>query len=101
MPWLHNYSAVGHSLSLTAMVAALPIFFLFWALAYKRMKGYFAASLTCPENPAPEESMQGCRHHLATRPLLLLLKHPTALPLHVPFETHGRSESLQSGFPLR
>jgi lactate permease len=28
------------------MVAALPIFFLFWALAYKRMKGYLAASLT-------------------------------------------------------
>jgi L-lactate transport len=46
VPWLHNYSAVGHSLGLTAMVAALPIFFLFWALAYKRMKGYLAASLT-------------------------------------------------------
>ena len=46
MPWLHNYSAVGHSLGLTAMVAALPILFLFWALAYKRMKGYLAASLT-------------------------------------------------------
>ncbi len=46
MPWLHNYSAVGHSLGLTATVAALPIFFLFWALAYKRMKGYVAASLT-------------------------------------------------------
>jgi lactate permease len=43
---LANYSAVGHSLSLTAMVAALPIFFLFWVLAYKRMKGYLAASLT-------------------------------------------------------
>ena len=28
------------------MVAAVPIFFLFWALAYKRMKGYLAASLT-------------------------------------------------------
>jgi L-lactate transport len=46
MHWLHNYSAVGNSLSLTAMVAALPIFFLFWALAYKRMKGYLAASWT-------------------------------------------------------
>ena len=46
MPWLHDYSAVAHSLGLTAMVAALPIFFLFWALAYKRMKGYLAASLT-------------------------------------------------------
>ena len=28
------------------MVAALPIFFLFWALAYKSMTGYLAASLT-------------------------------------------------------
>jgi len=46
MHWLHNYSAVGHSLSLTAMVAALPILFLFWALAYEHMKGYVAASLT-------------------------------------------------------
>jgi L-lactate transport len=46
MPWLHNYSAVGDSLGLTAIVAALPIFFLFWALAYKRMKGYLAASMT-------------------------------------------------------
>ena len=46
MHWLHNYSAVGDSLSLTAMFAVLPIFFLFWALAYKRMKGYLAASLT-------------------------------------------------------
>ena len=46
MHWLHNYSAVGHSLSLTAMVAALPILFLFWALAYQHMKGYVAASLT-------------------------------------------------------
>src|SRR6202158_3939063 len=46
MPWLHNYSAVGHSLSLTAMVASLPILFLFWALASKRVKRYLAASLT-------------------------------------------------------
>ena len=46
MHWFHNYSAVGHSLSLTAMVAVLPILFLFWALAYEHMKGYVAASLT-------------------------------------------------------
>jgi L-lactate permease len=46
VPWFHDYSAVSNSLGLTAMVAALPIFFLFWALAYKRMKGYLAASLT-------------------------------------------------------
>ena len=46
MHWLQNYSAVDHHLSLTALVAALPIAFLFWALAYKRMKGYAAAGLT-------------------------------------------------------
>ena len=46
MPWFHNYSAVGNSLGLAATVVALPIFFLFWALAYKRMKDYLAASLT-------------------------------------------------------
>src|SRR5215469_304379 len=46
MHWLHNYSAVEGSLSLTALVAILPICFLFWALAYKRMKGYIAAIST-------------------------------------------------------
>src|SRR5215467_3670928 len=46
MHWLHNYSVVGDSLGLTALVAAVPICFLFWALAYKRMKGHVAASLT-------------------------------------------------------
>jgi L-lactate transport len=46
MHWLQNYSAVDDSLGLTALVAALPICFFFWALAYKRVKGYLAASLT-------------------------------------------------------
>jgi L-lactate transport len=46
MQWLHNYAAVGGSLGLTALVVAIPIFFLFWALAYKRMKGHVAGVLT-------------------------------------------------------
>src|SRR5947209_20277618 len=45
MHWLQNYSALENCLGLTALVATLPISFLFWALAYKRMKGYIAASL--------------------------------------------------------
>lgn len=44
--WFHNYSAVGNSLGLTALVVAIPIFFLFWALAVKRMKGHIAGILT-------------------------------------------------------
>lgn len=46
MHWLQNYSAVGHSLGLTGLVASVPIAFLFWALAYKRMKGHVAATAT-------------------------------------------------------
>lgn len=46
MPWYHNYSAVGNSLLLTALVVAIPILFLFWALAFKRMKGHIAGLLT-------------------------------------------------------
>jgi len=46
MPWFHNYSAVGNSLGLTALVVSIPIFFLFWALAFKRMKGHIAGLLT-------------------------------------------------------
>src|SRR5471032_3410191 len=46
MPWFHNYSAVGNSLGLTALVVAIPILFLFWALAFKRMKGHIAGLLT-------------------------------------------------------
>src|SRR5205807_8087909 len=45
MHWLQNYSALENCLGLTALGATLPISFLFWALAYKRMKGYIAASL--------------------------------------------------------
>lgn len=46
MPWFHNYAAVGNSLGLTALVVAIPILFLFWALAFKRMKGHIAGLLT-------------------------------------------------------
>src|ERR1019366_6448622 len=46
MPWYHNYSAVAGSLGLTALVVSIPILFLFWALAFKRMKGHVAGLLT-------------------------------------------------------
>lgn len=42
MPWTQNYSALGNSLGLTALAVSIPIFFLFWALAVKGMKGYVA-----------------------------------------------------------
>jgi lactate permease len=45
-PWYHNYSAVGNSLGLTALVVSIPILFLFWALAFKRMRGHVAGLLT-------------------------------------------------------
>ncbi len=44
--WLHNYSAVSGSLGLTALVVSIPIFYLFWALAVKRMKGHIAGVST-------------------------------------------------------
>ena len=46
MQWNQNYSAVHGSLLLTALVVAIPIVFLFWALAVKRMKGHIAGPLT-------------------------------------------------------
>ncbi len=46
MQWFHNYSAVGNSLGLTALIVAIPIFYLFWALAIKRMKGHWAGVST-------------------------------------------------------
>jgi lactate permease len=45
-PWFHNYSAVGNSLALTALVVSIPILFLFWALSAKKMKGHVAGLLT-------------------------------------------------------
>jgi lactate permease len=46
MQWNQNYFALHGSLLLTALVVAIPIFFLFWALAVKRMKGHVAGVLT-------------------------------------------------------
>jgi len=42
MQWIQNYYAVADNIFLTALCAALPMFFLFWALAIKKMKGYLA-----------------------------------------------------------
>lgn len=42
MVWQMNYDPL-HNIGLSALVAAIPILFLFWALAIKRMKGQFAA----------------------------------------------------------
>lgn len=46
MPWTQNYAALGGSIPLTALVVSIPIFFLLWALAIKRMKGHIAGMLT-------------------------------------------------------
>ena len=46
MQWNQDYFALHGSLLLTALVVAIPIFFLFWALAVKRMKGHVAGVLT-------------------------------------------------------
>lgn len=46
MQWSQNYAALGDSIGLTALVVAIPIFFLFWALAIKKMKGHVAGLLT-------------------------------------------------------
>ena len=42
-PWKMVMTPVGDSVLLSALVAAIPILFLFWALAVKRMKGHWAA----------------------------------------------------------
>ncbi|NMA69384.1 MAG: lactate permease LctP family transporter [Desulfitobacterium sp.] len=46
MPWTQNYAALGGSIGLTALVVSIPIVFLLWALAIKRMKGHIAGILT-------------------------------------------------------
>jgi L-lactate transport len=46
MEWFHNYAAINDNIVLTAFVVAIPIFFLIWALAIKRMKGHVATGLT-------------------------------------------------------
>jgi L-lactate transport len=42
--WMQNYSALGGSLGATALAVAIPIVYLFWALAIQRMKGHVAGS---------------------------------------------------------
>jgi lactate permease len=42
MPWKMDIDPMGN-IVLSALIAAVPILFLFWALAIKRMKGHFAA----------------------------------------------------------
>ncbi len=44
--WIQNYTPIGGSLSLSTLVAIIPILFLFWALAIKKLKGHIAALLT-------------------------------------------------------
>ncbi len=46
MAWTQNYAALGNSIGLTALAVSIPIFYLFWALAIKRMKGHIAGSTT-------------------------------------------------------
>lgn len=42
MQWHQIYAPVGDNILFSALVAALPVFFLLWALTIKRMKGYLA-----------------------------------------------------------
>jgi len=44
--WTQNYTAIGNSIALTSLAVAIPVFYLFWALAIKRMKGHIAGSTT-------------------------------------------------------
>ncbi|AZU60728.1 L-lactate permease [Neobacillus mesonae] len=46
MTFTQNFTAVGNSLALTAIVALIPILYFFWALAIKRMKGHIAGLTT-------------------------------------------------------
>ena len=45
MTWTMNLSPVMNNIFLSALVASIPILFLFWALALKRMKGHIAAPI--------------------------------------------------------
>jgi lactate permease len=42
MPWTQVVDPLGN-IGLSALVAVIPVIFLFWALAWKRMKGHWAA----------------------------------------------------------
>src|SRR5687767_8209789 len=45
MSWTQLIDPLGN-LGLSALVAAIPILFIFWALIIKKMKGYLASTLT-------------------------------------------------------
>lgn len=42
----HNYNILAENIYLTAIVAAIPVFFLFWSLAVKKLPGWKAGCLT-------------------------------------------------------
>src|SRR5512133_2623118 len=42
MQWTQDYYAVAGNVFLTALCAAIPMIFLFWALAVHKMKGHLA-----------------------------------------------------------
>lgn len=46
MQWTQNFSPIGDSVVLSALVALIPILYFFWALAIKRMKGHVAGLTT-------------------------------------------------------
>lgn len=43
MPWIQNYITVADSVILSALVAAIPLFILFYLLAVRKSKGHIAA----------------------------------------------------------
>lgn len=43
MPWIQNYITVGDNTILSALVAAIPLFILFYMLAVRKSKGHIAA----------------------------------------------------------
>ena len=45
MSWTQEVNPIN-SIALSALVAAVPIFFIFWALIIKKMKGYMASLIT-------------------------------------------------------
>jgi len=46
LTFTQNFTAVGSSLTWSAIVAVIPILYFFWALAIKKMKGYMAGLTT-------------------------------------------------------
>ncbi|USK70617.1 L-lactate permease [Peribacillus asahii] len=46
MAFTQNFTAVGDSLTWSAIVAVIPMLYFFWALAIKKMKGYMAGVTT-------------------------------------------------------